>query len=83
MIEGCAARIRSEPIKVQAKKSIVNFEARVGPVPTLVIGMMVNLMMVMTTMVTTMANTMMTMSMMGTMVATFLRIAAPRLCTVL
>ena len=76
MIEGCAARIRSEPIKVQAKKSIVNFEARVGPVPTLVIGMMVNLMMAMTTLV-------MTMLKMSLMVATFLRIAAPRLCTVL
>ena len=78
MTEGWAARSAREARKVEAKKSIVSFEARVGPVPTLMACMMINLIVVMT-----MVNMMMTMNMTRTMVSTFLRIAAPRLCTVL
>ena len=33
--EGCAARSPREAMKDQARMSIVSFEARVGPVPTL------------------------------------------------
>ena len=79
MTEGCAARVAREARKVQAKKSIVSLEARVGPVPTLIISLIVMITMV----VMTMVNLMMTMNMMGMAVSTFLRIAAPRLCTVL
>ena len=45
MTEGWAARSAREARKVQAKKSIVNLDAKVGPVPTLM--MMVNLVLLM------------------------------------
>ena len=57
MTEGWAARSAREARKVQPKKSIVSFEARVGPVPTLTACMMINLIVVMM-----MVNMMMTMN---------------------
>ena len=45
MTDGWAARSAREARNVQAKKSIVNLDAKVGPVPTLM--MMVNLVLLM------------------------------------
>ena len=70
--DGWAARTTRDAMKAQAKKSIVSFDARVGPVPTLITMVM---------MVATMV--MMEMMKMFRTITTFFSIAAPRLCTVL